>query len=407
MKESLDSDAIPINDTDNESFQLFITYFYGMDPLITASNIGAMAYLADKYLVDGLHKICISFLQKSLSLINLIDILDSLILYHQNKLFDLCKQWMTAAHAQQTQQSMDDIMALFTSDAFMHSHHMVVNILLSGFAPIIDASKLWQCTAKWVQINRDEHKWSLVRQYFPFYKLPIEVLCSQVLPKNILTQEMALEVLSHKCNGYQRDLAKYCISHANLNYPLAENQIVYPFDDDFNDGIDCFFEHNLEEYNVSSDKGNICVCANEQKMLYSNIGMEDGHIYEWNICVTEWRAHTWHGFGMDAVNDLRQSDDNDPGRYKLHSYGLYLDQNNFNLYANGNKVHCINEGAFAGITFLFRYDAIYGRLDVIASDSQKYTFSNIDTKQIYYPSFKTAPGISFHICPRMNVDFKN
>ena len=331
------------------------------------------------------------------------------------KLFEICKIWMTE------QQSMDEIMSLFKSDAFMHSHYMVVNILLSGFSSIISANKLWQCTSKWVQTksekdvitsnhpnddekyndNQMQNKWILVRKHFPFYKLPIEVICTEVLPKNILTQSMALEVLSHKANGYQRDLAKYCLSHKPLNYPPAENQIVYPFHPYVS--ADCFFEHNLNEYSISSEKGKLCICANEQKMLYSNVEMTNGHIYEWNICVTEWRVHTWHGFGMDVVNDQRQSDDNDPGRYKTNSYGLYLDQNNFNLYANGNKVYSINEGAFAGITFLFRYNAIYGRLDVIASDLQKYTFTNIDTSQTYYPSFKTAPGIMFNILPRTKL----
>ena len=84
MKESLDDNDIPIKDTDSKSFELFIQYFYGMDPPINASNIGSMSYLAEKYLIDGLQKICVAFLHKSLSMNNLIPILESLIAYHQD-----------------------------------------------------------------------------------------------------------------------------------------------------------------------------------------------------------------------------------------------------------------------------------------------------------------------------------
>ena len=84
MKESLSDNAIEITDTDYKSFKLFIGYFYGMDPKITPLNIGPLSYLAEKYLVAGLQKICALFLTESISVDNLIPILESLHQYHQN-----------------------------------------------------------------------------------------------------------------------------------------------------------------------------------------------------------------------------------------------------------------------------------------------------------------------------------
>ena len=85
IKESLDDNSsIQIKDVDAMSFKLFIKYFYGMDPQITPSNIGSLSYLAEKYLISGLQKICALFLSESISIKNLIPILESLHKYHQD-----------------------------------------------------------------------------------------------------------------------------------------------------------------------------------------------------------------------------------------------------------------------------------------------------------------------------------
>ena len=84
MKESLDDSAIPIKDSDITSFKLFIQYFYGIDIEITSKNVGAISYLAQKYLVDGLQNVCAVFLAESISIDNIIQILESLLQYHQD-----------------------------------------------------------------------------------------------------------------------------------------------------------------------------------------------------------------------------------------------------------------------------------------------------------------------------------
>eukprot|EP01084_Bolivina_argentea_P147195 257552_1 len=125
MKESLDNNSVPITDSDIKSFTLFIKYFYGIDPEITASNIGILSYLADKYLVSGLQACCRLFLTESISIDNLIPVLESLHKHHQDKLFENCKVWMN------DQSSSDAIINMFKSDAFMNTNHVIVSVLLS------------------------------------------------------------------------------------------------------------------------------------------------------------------------------------------------------------------------------------------------------------------------------------
>lgn len=157
------------------------------------------------------------------------------------------------------QTSKEGIVKLFQSEAFINTHYQIVNVLLSGFGTTIDTTTLWKCVLKWSETksNKDivimaegdddkddekrandtekigddqsskHSKWLLIRKYFPFYLLPIDIVCTEVLSLKILSQEMAIELLSHKTNGYQRDLAKYCISHKPL-FPSAEKSEYVP-----------------------------------------------------------------------------------------------------------------------------------------------------------------------------------
>eukprot|EP01083_Nonionella_stella_P099349 279352_1 len=255
MKESLNDDAIPIQDSDSKSFKLFIQYFYGMDPQVTPDNVGALSYLAEKYLVDGLQNICALFLAESMSIQNVIPILEALHAYHQEKLFENCKAWMA------NETSTEEIINLFKSYAFMNTHYIIANVLLSGFGfgPTVDASILWECVLKWSQtkektelcdveceggyedekenkldereeISTSEYeKLVLIRKHFPFYRLPIHIICAKILPLQILTQQMASEVLSHQTHGYERQLSRYCIKHKPLVYPEPSTTIGMEF----------------------------------------------------------------------------------------------------------------------------------------------------------------------------------
>ena len=321
------------------------------------------------------------------------------------------------------------IVNLLKSDTFINTHYKVVIMLLSGFSAAVDATILWQCVSKWSETKQthlnhncddddkdDEkamdpnsvsvsdgkehsakyHKWMLIRKHFPFYRLPIDVICNEVLPINILSAEMAMEVLSHNCNGYQRILAQYCTPH--------KPKSVYPPPS----SVDQFFHLNLEKYNIKSEKGQLMIQSTERTMLYSNSAMKCGRRYQWTVSIVSVSSNPWNGFGIDLCpNHESKSDDSYPGHRKCHSYGLYLDKNSFWLYANGKQVESINKGSGDcncggnvkdAFTFTFTYDGIQGTLHVFASETQQYTFTDIDVNQVYYPSFKTHPNIVWKIC---------
>eukprot|EP01083_Nonionella_stella_P258005 882466_1 len=159
---------------------------------------------------------------------------------------------------------------------------------------------------------------------------------------------MSIELLSHNCTGYQRTLAKYCITHKPLTYPLPSS-------------TDQFFHHNLNKCNIRSENGQLIIQSNDRKMLYSNRAMKYGRIYQWTICIISVSSNPWNGFGIDILNDVSKIDDNYPGHRKQNSYGLYLDKNSFWLYANGNQVYSINKGTVdcgnRGFIFTFTYNA--------------------------------------------------
>eukprot|EP01084_Bolivina_argentea_P043285 79757_1 len=386
MKESLDDSSIPIKDADSKSFVLFIEYFYGMNPQITATNIGALCYLAQKYLVDGLQKMCTAFLTKSISVNNIIPILESLHKYHQDKLFENCKVWMTE------QASTEEIINLFKSKAFMNTHYMIVNVLLSGFGTNIDATILWECALEWSktkgnkdnidqedekkddtkEVSVDNNKWKLIREHFPFYRLPIDVVCAQVLPLNILTHEMALEVLSHKSGGHHRDLAKYCISHKPLLFPSAVNPIFQfgKYKEKFN-----IQQTNTGEYKV--------VYTGNDHILFGNIPLEFTMRYKWQIYIDKYDPNPSIYFGIDAENNTSY-----PGKSNANSCGINADQNRIFFYVNNSSKHTHKPGISTGSQLEMYFDGPQKECSVYMDGSFLYKYTNVPHDKQLYPSFR-------------------
>ena len=83
MKESLD-DCIIISDVSSTQFEGFIKYLYLRDPKLSANTIGAMAYLAEKYMVNSLIEYCKKWLLSNLNDNNIIEILFDVTKYKQS-----------------------------------------------------------------------------------------------------------------------------------------------------------------------------------------------------------------------------------------------------------------------------------------------------------------------------------
>eukprot|EP01083_Nonionella_stella_P185373 675801_1 len=78
--------------------------------------------------------------------------------------------------------------------------------------------------------------------------------------------------------------------------------------------------------------------SSSKKICYISIALTAGKTYEWTIAIDKYTPNPWMSFGMDVVDESRKSDDNYSGQYKTHSYGLFLDGNNFRFYANGSQL---------------------------------------------------------------------
>eukprot|EP00486_Rosalina_sp_Unknown_P006739 CAMPEP_0201572428 /NCGR_PEP_ID=MMETSP0190_2-20130828/15681_1 /ASSEMBLY_ACC=CAM_ASM_000263 /TAXON_ID=37353 /ORGANISM="Rosalina sp." /LENGTH=719 /DNA_ID=CAMNT_0047998167 /DNA_START=25 /DNA_END=2184 /DNA_ORIENTATION=+ len=399
--------TVAIKDSDSKSFKLFIQYFYGMDPQITASNVGAISYLAQHYSVKGLQKMCDLFLKESISIDNVVSILESLHSCHQEsskqQFFEKCKGWMTA------QTSIESIVTLFESETFIHTHHEIVNVLLSGFGTRMDATTLWKCVSKWSETKSTRYsvvtnsyaiheedakegtevtqvtsikysKWLTIREQFPFHRLPINVLSTSVLPLNILTKEMALRVLSHKTFGHESALVNYCISDNPAPFSATDQ----------------FLPHNLDKYDISLQDYELRVKAKTASPIYGKCPMRSGNIYEWTVRIIEFQ-NAWIGFGMDVVNDDRKANDAFPGRFTKNSYGIYTQNSQMQCRFNNKNLNTISQGTSNGLTITFRYDSTRGTLNVFANETQNYTFTDINVNETYHPSFRTAPTTTWTI----------
>jgi len=400
MKESLDKcGAVAIDDASPEPFKVFIEYFYGIAPQITAQNIGPLTYLAEKYLVSGLQKICGKFLSQSMSISSIIPILITLHVHRQHNSFAHCRQWMVQ---QATQISVDEILALFKGDTFLSSHHVIVGVLLSGFGStdVIDAALLWQFVLKWSQIykhgdeQKEEHQkanasenplWfcknlMFIRKDFPFYRLSMHTLCTEIIPLGILTQEMSIEILTHKTNGYYRMFSRHCIEHKSLIYDKPSTSIGMQF-----------AEHNFDKFTINAQQNGTLSVANTgaHVTLFSSVAMTAGNVYEWTVCVDRLDNANWQSFGMDVVDDARKGADTWIGSHATHSYGVRANQSNVYFSANNSNKHQLTpDGIAVGSYIVLRYNAIEGTLRVSTDKQQFWTFTGIDTKQTFSPSFR-------------------
>eukprot|EP01084_Bolivina_argentea_P246161 412023_1 len=273
MKESLDDDAIEIKDVDSQSFESFIQYFY-MRPQIKASNVAVLSYLADKYLVEGLQKSCQLFMDKCVTLNNIVQIIESSLKYQQTKLVGQCQKWLEKV-SEETPSNV--IYALFESDICNDISVKAANVLLFSFGDSIDPQVLWKWIIKWNDANHDQDdekqdnnnldKLKAIVTSFPFSSLSVSILTNEVIPKKILSQEKIIDILSKKCEKYEN-------SHQDKEYSTK----IIPLK---------FGKHNLENYKICSAFGTttiyrkIKVDEHKLSIVYANIGMIEGNVYKW------------------------------------------------------------------------------------------------------------------------------
>ena len=67
---------VRLPDTNEESLEQFLRFLYTEECTLTADNVVATMYLANKYIIPSLNKKCVNFLLENLNTANVLDILE-------------------------------------------------------------------------------------------------------------------------------------------------------------------------------------------------------------------------------------------------------------------------------------------------------------------------------------------
>lgn len=84
------SDTIPVSDIDLETFRALLLFLYCEEADVKASNVKKLLYAAKKYAVKGLVDTCLSFLESSINVQNVCNILEQVHLYDGKNLEAKC-----------------------------------------------------------------------------------------------------------------------------------------------------------------------------------------------------------------------------------------------------------------------------------------------------------------------------
>ncbi|XP_071119149.1 BTB/POZ domain-containing protein 6-like [Haliotis cracherodii] len=83
-----EKEEIKISDVEGEIFSEMLRYLYTDTSTLTAENVTGVLYLAKKYAVGGLERLCVTYLESSLTAENACVILEQAHVFDEEKLFD-------------------------------------------------------------------------------------------------------------------------------------------------------------------------------------------------------------------------------------------------------------------------------------------------------------------------------
>lgn len=84
------SDILPVSDIEVDTFKALLLYMYCESSDITSVNVSSLLYAAKKYAVTGLVEQCLDFLESSLCIENVCDVLEKVHIYDGKKLEKRC-----------------------------------------------------------------------------------------------------------------------------------------------------------------------------------------------------------------------------------------------------------------------------------------------------------------------------
>ncbi|XP_046564412.1 BTB/POZ domain-containing protein 6-A-like isoform X3 [Haliotis rubra] len=191
-----EKDDIKISDVEADVFSEMLMYLYTDCATVTPENVTGLLYLAKKYAVGGLEKLCLTFLEKSLTPENACLILEQAHMFDEKNLYNKAFK-LVPRHG--------DI--CFASEGFKYLSHYCFNEAMRSRDLIIlpknafEAATIWaeaECGRKGREITPNNLRSILgdIVYRIPFTSMDKEFYVDNVVPRGILTDAENVKIMS-------------------------------------------------------------------------------------------------------------------------------------------------------------------------------------------------------------------
>ncbi|XP_046564411.1 BTB/POZ domain-containing protein 3-like isoform X2 [Haliotis rubra] len=191
-----EKDDIKISDVEADVFSEMLMYLYTDCATVTPENVTGLLYLAKKYAVGGLEKLCLTFLEKSLTPENACLILEQAHMFDEKNLYNKAFK-LVPRHG--------DI--CFASEGFKYLSHYCFNEAMRSRDLIIlpknafEAATIWaeaECGRKGREITPNNLRSILgdIVYRIPFTSMDKEFYVDNVVPSGILTDTENVKIWS-------------------------------------------------------------------------------------------------------------------------------------------------------------------------------------------------------------------
>ena len=133
---------VHLSDTNEESLEQFLRFLYTEECTLTADNVVAIMYLAQKYIIPSLNEKCVNFLLENLNPENVLDVLEQATRFDEKELEKRCWKIIVSKTGE-----------VVASDSFNNTSQTTLTKLLKRNKINIPEVKLFQAVLKWIDFQ--------------------------------------------------------------------------------------------------------------------------------------------------------------------------------------------------------------------------------------------------------------
>ncbi|XP_045177655.2 BTB/POZ domain-containing protein 6-like [Mercenaria mercenaria] len=209
---SSNNDTIPVSDIDTETFKTLLMFLYCEQAAVNAGNVKQLLYAAKKYAVKGLVDRCLTFLESSMNVQNVCNILEQVHLYDGKNLEAKCVNFIYE-HAEDVLKSQ-----AFTSlcpscvEHIVKADELVVKERLVYEAVLSWADK--ECKRRHLEVT-DENLRTMLGQTLFHVRFPLldpVYFTNAISTRELLTMQEVIAVYQYFNGRAQPSNWKFCIN---------------------------------------------------------------------------------------------------------------------------------------------------------------------------------------------------